>query len=64
MTEFFRALEADEDGSMVEVRRWVRRTARARDWTIEIESNVPLGKGDARRRACVEIAAARATVII
>ena len=35
MTEFFRALEADEDGSMVEVRRWVRRTARANgasDW--------------------------------
>ena len=60
MTEFFRALEADEDGSMVEVRRWVRRTARARDWTIEIESNVPRGKGTASS-AAVEIAVARAT---
>lgn len=60
VTEFFRALEADEDGVMVDVRRWVRRAARACDWTIEIESNVPQGKGVASS-AAVEIAVARAT---
>ena len=62
MSEFFRAVLADEgDEGLETLRRWVRDdVAKMRDVEIEIWSDVPQGKGVASS-AAVEVAVARAT---
>jgi len=59
--EVFRAFLRDEESKLVELRRWVRRCALGSDCEVEIESDVPQGKGVASS-AAVEVAVAKAVI--